>query len=260
VNIKEYISSGIVESYVLGLASEQERAEFEQLCLQYPELVAARNDFEDKLEKQAFQQAITPPAFLKEKVMINTHDQVSLPKEAKVITMDTRSYSNNWLRFVAAASVILLLASGYFTYDFYSKNGKLQQSASEMQSRLDSTNVQMEDLKKMVEVMTNPDVTVVSMVGTQTNPSSANIYWDTASKDVYMVVKNIPKLPSEKQYQLWAFIDQKPVDLGLFDADKPNLFLKMKNTQKAEAFAITIEKRGNGPVPQGTVETYGKKL
>ena len=260
MNIKEYISSGIVESYVLGLASEQERAEFEQLCLQYPELIAARNDFEEKLEKQAFQQAITPPAFLKEKVMVNIHDQVSPAKEAKIITMDTRPRSSNWLRFVAAASVILLLASTYFVYDLYSKNQKLQRSTSQMQSSLDSTIRQMEETQKMMEVMTNPNVTIVSMVGTQKNPSSANIYWDTASKDVYMVVKNIPKLPSEKQYQLWAFIDQKPVDLGLFDADKPNLFLKMKNTQKAEAFAITIEKRGNGPVPQGTVETYGKKL
>jgi anti-sigma-K factor RskA len=260
VNIKEYISSGIVESYVLGLASEQERAEFEQLCLQYPELVAARNDFEEKLEQQAFDHVIAPPAFLKEKLLNNIQEQTFSVKEAKVITMDTKPRNNNWLRYVAAASVILLLTSAYFAYDLYSKNGKLQISANQMQSRLDSTNVQMEELKKMMEVMTNPNVTVVSMVGTQINPSSANIYWDTASADVYMVIKNMPKLPSEKQYQLWAFIDQKPVDLGLFDADKPNLFLKMKNTQKAEAFAITIEKRGNGAIPQGTVETYGKKL
>ena len=62
MNIKEYISSGIIESYVLGLASEQERAEFEQICLQYPELVAARNEFEEALEKQAFEHAIAPPA------------------------------------------------------------------------------------------------------------------------------------------------------------------------------------------------------
>ena len=164
------------------------------------------------------------------------------------------------IRWVAAASVILMLAAGYFAYDFYSKNEKLESASRQMQTALDSTNKQMVEVKKMMEVMTNPNVTVVSMVGTQKSPSSANIYWDTASADVYMVIKNIPKLPGEKQYQLWAFIDQKPVDLGLFDADKPNLFLKMKNTRKAEAFAITIEKRGNGPTPQGTVETYGKKL
>jgi anti-sigma-K factor RskA len=254
VNIKEYILSGIVESYVLGLASEQERSEFEQLCIQYPELVAARDEFEKTLEKQAFLQAIAPPQNLKERVLNNIRKQKSPAKEAKVINMETRP-RNSFLKYVAAASIILLLATAYFAYDLYSKNENLTNSISKFQAKLDSLSDQMAFEHKM---MTNPDVTVVSMVGTQQNPSSANIYWDTASTDVFMVVKNMPKLPSEKQYQLWAFIEGKPVDLGLFDADKQNFFLKMKNTQKAEAFAITIEKRGNGPKPEGPVETYGK--
>jgi anti-sigma-K factor RskA len=87
---------------------------------------------------------------------------------------------------------------------------------------------------------------VVNMVGTQkASPGSASIYWDSTSTNVYMVVKNMPKLPTDKQYQLWALIDGKPVDLGLFDQPQPNVILKMKNIQKADAFAITIESRGN---------------
>jgi anti-sigma-K factor RskA len=254
VNIKEYISGGIVESYVLGLASEQERSEFEQLCLQYPELVAARNDFEEALERQAFQQAIAPPQHLKEKTLSIVRE-ASPAKEAKVITMERRQRSSNFLKYVAAASVILLLASVYFAYDLYSKNEKLKNSVSAVQSKLDSLSDQMAFAHKM---MTDPNITVVSMVGTTPNPSSASIYWDTTSADVFMVVKNMPKLPSEKQYQLWAFIKGQPVDLGLFDVSGDKVMLQMKNTQKAEAFAITIEKRGNGPVPHGTVETIGK--
>jgi anti-sigma-K factor RskA len=255
VNIKEYISGGIVESYVLGLASEQERSEFEQLCLQYPELVAARNEFEEALERQAFELAIAPSANIKERVLNVIREIEPSAKEAKVITMERRPRISSWPRYVAAASVILLLVSAYFAYDQYSKNQDLKKSLSGIQSKLDSLSDQMAFEHKVV---TNPEITVVTMLGNQPNPSSAIVYWDTASADVYMVVKNIPKLPSEKQYQLWAFIAGKPVDLGLFDADKQNFFLKMKNTQKAEAFAITIEKRGNGPVPHGTVETIGK--
>lgn len=240
---------------MLGLASEQERSEFEQFCLQYPELVAARNEFEEALERQAFEQAITPPQHLKEKTLSIVMQQESTTKEAKVITMERRQRSSSLLKYFAAASIILLLASVYFAYDLYSKNQILKNSITGIQSRIDSLSDQMAFEHKM---MTDPNIAVVSMVGTQPNPSSASIYWDTASTDVFMVVKNIPKLPSEKQYQLWAFIAGKPVDLGLFDADKQNFFLKMKNTQKAEAFAITIEKRGNGPVPHGTVETIGK--
>lgn len=108
--------------------------------------------------------------------------------------------------------------------------------------------------------MIDPDASmVVNMQGTQpSSVSSASIYWDTASSNVFLVVRNLPQLPTEKQYQLWAFIEGKPVDLGLFDWDSKNVILQMKNTQKAEAFAITIENRGNGAVPQGPVETMGK--
>lgn len=257
MNIKEYISGGMVESYVLGLANEQERAEFEKLCKQYPALVAARIEFEEKLEKQAFDQAIEPPGFLKEKILSTIAEEETSSKEAMIIAMDKNPSGNsNRARYVAAASVILLLVSAYFAYDFYSKNQELKNSYNALRSQVDSINT---ELAKQKNSMMNPDAAVVvNMIGTQPNPSTANIYWDTASSNVFLVVRNLPKLPTEKQYQLWAFIEGKPVDLGLFDATEDKVILKMKNTQKAEAFAITIENRGNGPIPQGPVETIGK--
>ncbi|HLG41339.1 MAG TPA: anti-sigma factor [Chitinophagaceae bacterium] len=244
MNIKEYISSGIVESYVLGLASEQERTEFEQLCLQYPELAAARNEFEEKLEKQAFHHAITPPAFLKEKVMNDIHEQVSPPKEAKIITMDTKPKTNSGLRFVAAASVILFLAAGYFAYDFYNKKQDLEKTNLEIQSRLN----QSDSILKEQQIINDPNVKVVNLNALTPTAPSANIYWDTTNTNVFLVVKNMPVLASDKQYQLWSLIDSnglKPTSLGLFDGGKEKIILKMNGAQKADAFAITIENKGN---------------
>jgi anti-sigma-K factor RskA len=59
----------------------------------------------------------------------------------------------------------------------------------------------------------------------------------------------MPQLPSDKQYQLWALIDNKQKSLGVFDATDQNIILKMDSTKKAQAFAITIEKRGGKPTP-----------
>jgi anti-sigma-K factor RskA len=59
----------------------------------------------------------------------------------------------------------------------------------------------------------------------------------------------MPQLPNDQQYQLWALIDGKPNDLGVFDATNDRLILKMKDTKRAQAFAITIEKRGGSPSP-----------
>lgn len=246
MNIKEYISSGVVESYVLGLLTAQERFEFEQYCEVYPELKAARNSFELAIEKQAIENAVPPPVHVKQKVL-SAIQQKPTSNTSKIIGMEPtvirRSSGFGWL---AAASVILFLVAGYFAYTFYSQNKELRSSNSELEAKINRTDSIMTRMLEEQKAINDPNVMVVNMVGTQkASPASASIYWDSTSANVYMIVKNMPKLPTDKQYQLWALIDGKPVDLGLFDQPQPNVILKMKNTQKADAFAITIESRGN---------------
>jgi len=122
---------------------------------------------------------------------------------------------------------------------------------------MDSVLGRMADEQKL---MSDPNVTVVNMVGMQKgSPSSASVYWDSTSANVYLIVKNMPKLPSEKQYQLWALIDNKPADLGQFDPRDSKVILKMNNTQKADAFAITIENKGNTGGPNlNQLQSMGK--
>jgi anti-sigma-K factor RskA len=253
VNIKEYILSGIIESYVLGLASPEERAEFERLCKQHPELVDARDRFELALEQQLLQKSVSPAGDVKEKVMDAIRQQPSV-NQTKIITMEsthsTRSSSS--ARWIAAASIILLLGAAFFAYKYYSESKELKTSNEELQARAkssDSLQNLLNDIAEEQRIMKDPNVAVVNMVGTTQAPaSSASIYWDSTSSSVYLVVKNMPTLPSDKQYQLWALLDNKPKSLGLFDikgSDNKKIFLKMENVQKADAFAITIENRGN---------------
>ena len=109
MNIKEYISSGVVESYVLGLLTAQERFEFEKYCEAYPELKEARTAFELALEKQAMENPIVPPADLKQKIASKIFDE---NKTAPVIPIQSApSRKFNWARFVAAASIVLLAGS-----------------------------------------------------------------------------------------------------------------------------------------------------
>ena len=254
MNVQEYIASGIIESYVLGLATEQERAEFEQYCAGYPELVAARTSFELALEQQCMEHAVAPAAATREQIMSAIRREANLTP-SKILAMDTTTKrSGGWLRWVAAAAVILFVVTAYFAYSLYQKNQDLEAHASTNDSLIDR-------MKLEHDLVTDPRMTVVSMVPTKKElPSSANIYWDSTSSNVYMVVNNLPKLPSDKQYQLWALIDGQPKDLGLFDVGQEGkVILKMNKTQKADAFAITIEKRGNqgGPTLE-ELQTMGK--
>ncbi|MEO5563851.1 MAG: anti-sigma factor [Chitinophagaceae bacterium] len=259
--------SGIIESYVLGLATPEEQAEFERLCLQHPELVDARNGFEMALEKRLLSEAVIVPREVKEKVISSVSQQPSV-NQTKIITMQSSNTnsSSSPLRWVAAASVILLIGAAFFTYKFYSENKDLQAKIQSSDSLLKSNQDMLGKMAEEQRVIQDPNVAVVNMVGTEKAPtSSANIYWDSTSANVYLVVRNMPKLPNDKQYQLWSLINGQdgklqPTSLGLFDVgDNKKLILKMNNTQKADAFAITIENRGNTGGPDlGQLQNMGK--
>ena len=61
LNIQQYIASGIIESYVLGVASPDEATQLERLLPFYPELQAAISDFGFQIELFAIQNEVPPP-------------------------------------------------------------------------------------------------------------------------------------------------------------------------------------------------------
>ncbi len=257
MNIQDYISSGIVETYVLGLASGEERKEFEQLCLQYPELVEARTAFELVLEKQAMENAIAPAANLKAKIW----DEIKpADNQAKVIHMaEVPLRKTNWWKYAAAACILLLAGSVYMNLNLSQKNTKLQ-------AQYDSTKSELTIVKADIEKITNgnPAMKMASLKGTPDAPAAyTTVFWDSTAHDVYLMVNNLPAPPGDMQYQLWAIEDGQPVDLGMvadeYFIKKERLLLKAKNARKAQAFAITLEKKGRADVskPEGKMYVVG---
>jgi len=237
VNVQEYISTGIVESYVLGLASAEERSEFESMCNQYHEILQARIAFEEALEKTAMQNAITAPLELKEKILNK------IQPVAKVVSLPA-SGKTGFIRVAIAACIILLAGSLYWNISLYNKNKKTETDLELSQQTL----AQMEADAKAIQ---QSSIRMARMDGTSISPQSfTTVYWDTTSHDVYLMINNLPKPASDQQYQLWALLDGKPIDMGMLEiSEKPLQLYRMKNAQAAQAFAITLEKRGGSPKP-----------
>lgn len=260
MNVPEYISSGIVESYVLGLASPEERREFEAMCRQYPEVLRARAAFELAFEKQAMENSITPAAGLKDKIFA----QIKTP--AKVVSMPIKLpvKNTNWLKYAAAACLILLAGSIYWNISLSNKNKQLQSNNEKLQADYETTVAKLGDIEKDLKlIQLNPAVKMASMKGLDPSPASfATVFWDTTSKDAYLLINNLPAPASEMQYQLWALMDGQPIDLGVIDNDvfikQTRLLIKGKNVQNAQAFAITLENKGGNPTPKGKIYVMGK--
>src|SRR5258705_11652674 len=113
MDIREYIRSGIIEAYVLGLATEQEVAEIEKITRDYPVLKEAVVDFEISLEQAAFSNAVAPPVQVKSLVENELSDEFSAAertiiskepvseKRAEVRHIQPRT--NSFWKYMAAA-------------------------------------------------------------------------------------------------------------------------------------------------------------
>ena len=127
----------------------------------------------------------------------------------------------------------------------------------------DSTALHLAEIEDQIALLTlNPNMKMASLKGQKISPASfATVLWDTTTNDVYLQVNNLPKPANDKQYQLWALFNGQPIDMGMIDnsvfTGEKKLLLQMKNVKGAQAFAITLEKKGGNPTPQGDMYTLG---
>lgn len=262
MNIQEYISSGIVESYVLGLADPEERTAFEQMCAEHAEVRAARDAFEIMLEKQASAGAVTPPEHVKSKIFALLESD--LKQTAPVIPFTTETVNKRnagWSRYLAAASIALLVISTALNFYFFRQYQNYSERYADLlasQERVAAENAALKQTlnsyKSDFERVQSPVMVKVDLQGknvpTSPQPSSVvTVYWDTRTKDVYLGAINLPKPATNKQYQLWAIVNGKPVDAGIFNLGDDIALKKLSTIENPQAFAITLEKAGGSVTP-----------
>lgn len=269
MNIQEYISSGIVESYVLGLASREEAAEFEKMCAAHHEVRAAREAFELQLEKSAVANGVTPPRHIKSRIFgeIEIESENAGPRKtlAEPVVEDTgRIISPRFWKIAAAASIILLIGSAILNFYFFNRYNKYKSDYTELVAAQSQTAKNYESkiasYEEAIGIMKDTAMYVVKMKGMPNHENhAATVFWDTRTKDVYLVVNNLPKPSAGKQYQLWAQVGDKMVDAGLLDWNNAGVVLHMKNVPTASAFAISLEKEGGSQEPDlSSVVVLGK--
>lgn len=265
--IKAYIESGVLELYVLGQLNASEEQEVLAMANQYPEVRQEIEAIEIAMEKYAVQHAIQPAERLEHKIF-NHPDLVVKPAVQEAITLPLHSEQelNRYrskvksLQYALAGCVALLIGTGVVLYTKTNELGTARQeitSLSLQQQEFTKTVNFMknnnEELNKLVTMNEDPDWKTIKLAG-QKNPSDHMVvYWHPKGKHV-MVNSTKLALPgndADHQYQLWALVDGKPVDLGVFDVktDNDHILLKMKEIGTAQAFAVTLEKRGGSPTP-----------
>ncbi|SDF24441.1 Anti-sigma-K factor rskA [Dyadobacter soli] len=283
MNIQAYIESGILEEYVLGTVTPQEKQEVECMSHIYPEIKEELLRTESALEEYALKHQATPPPSLKESIFaqmnfeapaeeetkaeeITEEKSISSPDvtataqpEARVIDnaferVETQVVTPAWAKLAAAAAVLLALFAGWSAMqmtDMKHVNNDAVAKVESMQADMAAMKTQAEYNQALAALFRSPTYKHVHLAGLPKSPESAvSAFWNTQTNEVLLDVQNLPAAPQGKQYQLWSIVDGKPVDIGMIDNAFTGKVLKMKNTKAGSvAFAITLEKEGGNPTP-----------
>ena len=246
MDINSYISSGIIELYVMGMCSPEEEKELELLRLQHPLLNEAILRYETELEVNMQKNSTFPPADVDARILKNL-DALQAP----VIDINRNNKKRQWLRPVAAAAILLLAISAFYNYTLYNKTKK--QELALKNSTKESATLPASDYI----ILNNPAITPVAMYGVGTHSiCRCTMFWDKKTGKMYIMIHHLPKSSSAKDYQLWAEVDGKPVNVGIINDEIRGRFIEMPNVPAGSiAFTVTLENAGGNTQPT-VKETY----
>lgn len=245
MNIKALLESGDLELYVLGELPEREARAIDLLRKNYPEINQEVERIENALNAYAQVHSLTPDPHLKNKIAN------SLPiHQGKVVKTTFSSF-----RYAVAASFVLAIVSGAAAIYFYSQYQQsntllqaLQQEQNVVASKATFLEQEVDSLQQQFNIVSNPSFKQIALAGQAFMPQAkAIVYFNPQEGKVYINTAQLPQIESNKQYQLWAIVDGKPVDLGVLEKDTS--FQLMKNIKNPAAFAITLEPLGGKPEP-----------
>jgi len=265
VDIQAYISSGILEAYLLDGLTVEERTEVEDMLMKYPELKLELEQIEESLKTLALQTSVKPADGLKDSILNAIEEEAEkgdtrLNPEAQTKDIQPKVVPINkntsvW-SYVAAASIALALISSFTAYNYYARwkaaeslYTALLDDSQMMANQYNQVNQRLDDLTNDLDVISNEDFQRVNMASVvEEQRFTASVFWNAKTREAYLNIVELKDLADNQQYQLWAIVDGQPVDMGVFDFDQEGL-LKMKSVGNAATFAVTIKPKGGSVNP-----------
>lgn len=281
MNSKEFIASGILETYALGQATTEEARLVEQMVMQFPEVKDELNAIELALQAFDFSNAVEPPAELREKILSKAPRGPAVVRgTGKVRRLDgadhwgeeapeeenTSVQSNAFFKYAAGVAFLALIVSAWYNYKLNDEVKEKERDVLSAENLRDMYKREWDYYDSMnlvlnheLAVLKTPAMKSIELKGMELAPDAkAMAYANSSNGDVYLEIVNLPPAPEGMQYQFWGFVDGKPVDAGMIplEGDLSGIHA-MKTIPGSTGYAITLETKGGHQLPEGKIYVMG---
>lgn len=172
------------------------------------------------------------------------------------------------LAFGTAAALAAVAALGITTVALLNRNSALTREVSQLYDRLrdaqtETTGVrtQLASARDLNEILSSPDARVTQLAGKGEGARArATLAYERTTGRAVILTSGLPPAPAGKAYQLWLIADNKKMPGGTFKTD-PEGHARMSDRLPAgeanPTFAVTLEREGGVPAPEGEIYLIG---
>ena len=237
--IRIFLDTDLLEKYLLGNTSLEESQQVERYIAMYPEVRKTYDELQENLEAFAKMHALKTPEGLKTKILVRIRAQ--------------QAGRRKFRRYAIAATIAAFIFAGS-SYFFWNQSQNLQQENTIVNNKIKTLEAdmrsQLEDVRNQFIVLNNPSTRKYMVNGNKkARELKAVAYINPVKKLSYINVRNLPNLPEDKCYQMWAEVNGKMVNLGIIkEIEDKDKLLALPYAEKAISY-ITIEPKGGNDTP-----------
>lgn len=246
MNKEQFLNTGLLEQYALGLTDAEESAVVEQHMEQFPELRDELYAMQEALESYAKQYAIAPPDGVKTNIMEELGDAAPRPRATRG---SANSSGFTWSKWLSYAALIALTIGYLYQSNRYQQSQQELRNTSAALSSCENQNTALKDNKRIYAFISNVKTKPITLKGTPAHTdASAIVYWNEESQQAYFFAGALPEPPTNKQYQIWADVEGEMISIGLLDYQTQDL-QEIDYIAHAESLNITLEPKGGSKKP-----------
>ena len=212
---------------------------------------------------------VAPPAPLKARTIARATGRPEAtprfePRSSSTVTFPppsqtgARPSSMPWL--VAAAAVVVAVASGIYAWSLRSRVESLEQmvsitsrQADRLRDELVSLRRDSANLIRTIQVMNAPDARQVVLKGQGPAATASGRAYLSASRGLTFSATQLPSLTPDRIYQLWIIAGKTPIGVGTFevasDGSASTTVTLPPGVTAIEAVAVTSEPKPGSATP-----------
>lgn len=195
----------------------------------------------------------------------SSREQKSSERKSNVIPMPApRRAWGSMQTFGAIAASLLIAALAVALAMLWQRNNAMEAEVARINRQYDESQQELARARDDKRLLTAPDASSASLSGTENaSGARARLAYDKSTGRAMLVADGLPPAPSGKAYQLWYINEgQKPMPGGVFTTDAAG-HAEMRDQippagRGAGVFAVTLERAGGVPAPEGKAYLQGK--